>query len=70
MVFPDADLDLASEQVLFEVLRSTGQKCTATSRLILADAIAYEFLERFEARLEDWQTRASQTGRTHGAVGP
>ncbi|WP_284991074.1 aldehyde dehydrogenase family protein [Arthrobacter sp. efr-133-TYG-120] len=56
MVLPDADLDLAAEQVLFGAFRSTGQKCTATSRLILADSIADEFLERFEARLENWQT--------------
>ena len=36
VVLADADLDLAAEQVLFGAFRSTGQKCTATSRLIVA----------------------------------
>ncbi|MCO4255946.1 aldehyde dehydrogenase family protein [Pseudarthrobacter cellobiosi] len=56
LVLADADLDLASEQVLFGAFRSTGQKCTATSRLILADPIADEFLERLTLRLSVWQT--------------
>lgn len=56
LVLPDADLDFASEQVLLGAFRSTGQKCTATSRLILADAIADEFLERLTDRLVRWQT--------------
>lgn len=54
VVLADADLDLASEQVLFGAFRSTGQKCTATSRLIVADAVADEFLDRLRARLEAW----------------
>lgn len=56
LVLDDADLDLASEQVLFGAFRSTGQKCTATSRLILADSIADEFLERLTLRLGTWHT--------------
>ncbi|WP_040796006.1 aldehyde dehydrogenase family protein [Nocardia higoensis] len=54
VVLADADLDLAAEQVLFGAFRSTGQKCTATSRLILQDAVADEFLDRLRARLDDW----------------
>lgn len=56
LVLADADLDFASEQVLFGAFRSTGQKCTATSRLILADSIADEFLERLASRLDGWRT--------------
>ncbi|WP_427004939.1 aldehyde dehydrogenase family protein [Pseudarthrobacter sp. H2] len=56
LVLADADLDLASEQVLLGAFRSTGQKCTATSRLILADSIADEFLERLTLRLSGWLT--------------
>ncbi|MGM9474628.1 aldehyde dehydrogenase family protein [Pseudarthrobacter sp. YS3] len=56
LVLADADLDLASEQVLLGAFRSTGQKCTATSRLILADTIADVFLERLTIRLGSWQT--------------
>lgn len=44
IVLADADLDLALEQVMLGAFRSSGQKCTATSRLIVADVIADEFL--------------------------
>jgi len=56
VVLADADLDLASEQVLFGAFRSTGQKCTATSRLILDEAIADEFLDKLTVRLDQWVT--------------
>jgi len=54
VVLADADLDLAAEQVMFGAFRSTGQKCTATSRLVVADTVADEFLERLRARLDAW----------------
>lgn len=54
VVLADADLDLASEQVLLGAFRSTGQKCTATSRLIVDDAVAEEFIDRLRARLDRW----------------
>ncbi|GAA5225739.1 aldehyde dehydrogenase family protein [Paeniglutamicibacter antarcticus] len=56
VVLEDADLDLAAEQVLFGAFRSTGQKCTATSRLILQDSIAEDFLARLCERLAAWKT--------------
>ncbi|MCZ4149154.1 aldehyde dehydrogenase, partial [Escherichia coli] len=56
VVLADADLDLASEQVLFGAFRSTGQKCTATSRLILDESIADEFLAKLTGRLAQWVT--------------
>jgi len=56
VVLADADLDLASEQVLFGAFRSTGQKCTATSRLILDETIAEQFLGKLIARLQQWNT--------------
>ncbi len=56
VVLADADLDLASEQVLFGAFRSTGQKCTATSRLILDESIAEEFLAKLTGRLDSWVT--------------
>ena len=45
VVLDDADLDLALEQVMLGAFRSTGQKCTATSRLILTEGIADGFVE-------------------------
>ena len=56
VVLNDADLELATEQVLFGAFRSTGQKCTATSRLVLQEEIADEFLARLTERLNDWKT--------------
>ncbi|WP_313811998.1 aldehyde dehydrogenase family protein [Glutamicibacter sp.] len=56
VVLADADLELASEQVLFGAFRATGQKCTATSRLILDASIAELFLAKLTARLDAWVT--------------
>ncbi|MEV4172861.1 aldehyde dehydrogenase family protein [Nonomuraea sp. NPDC049709] len=50
VVLADADLDHAAEQVCLGAFRSTGQKCTATSRLIVADRVADELLERVAER--------------------
>ncbi|MFT4469362.1 aldehyde dehydrogenase family protein [Arthrobacter sulfonylureivorans] len=52
IVLADADLELAAEQVMLGAFRSTGQKCTATSRLVLAESIADEFLARLKERVE------------------
>jgi aldehyde dehydrogenase (NAD+) len=44
IVLDDADLDLALEGVLWGAFGTTGQRCTATSRLILQSGIHDEFL--------------------------
>lgn len=54
IVLADADLELAAEQVMLGAFRSTGQKCTATSRLIVEEAVADEFAERLRARIDGW----------------
>ncbi|WP_433474509.1 aldehyde dehydrogenase family protein [Spirillospora sp. CA-142024] len=46
VVLADADLGHAAEQVCAGAFRSTGQKCTATSRLIVEEAVADELLAR------------------------
>lgn len=68
IVLADADLELAVEQVLFGAFRSTGQKCTATSRLILQEEVADEFLERLRNRLGDWVVGDPADPATH--MGP
>jgi alpha-ketoglutaric semialdehyde dehydrogenase len=45
VVLRDAPLELAAEQVVLGAMRSTGQKCTATSRLIVDEAVADDFLD-------------------------
>jgi len=49
IVMEDADLDLALEGVLWGAFGTTGQRCTATSRLILHKDIAKSFTDRLVA---------------------
>ncbi|HEX6040601.1 aldehyde dehydrogenase family protein [Longimicrobium sp.] len=46
IVMSDADLDLALDGVLWGAFGTTGQRCTATSRLLLQDEIHDEFVQR------------------------
>jgi len=46
IVMEDADLDLALEGVLWGAFGTTGQRCTATSRLIIHDAVHDKLVER------------------------
>lgn len=52
VVLDDADFGLALEQVMLGAFRSTGQKCTATSRLILTDGIADTFMAALVQRAD------------------
>jgi alpha-ketoglutaric semialdehyde dehydrogenase len=49
-VMPDADMDLAIDGVLWGAFGTTGQRCTATSRLLLHDDIHDAFVERLTER--------------------
>lgn len=51
IVLNDANLDLALDGVLFGAFGTAGQRCTATSRLILQEGIYDEFLRRLVARV-------------------
>ncbi|MGP4055395.1 aldehyde dehydrogenase family protein [Mycobacterium sp. 4D054] len=53
VVLDDADIDLAVEQVMLGAFRSTGQKCTATSRLIVTAGIADRFRDALLARARE-----------------
>jgi alpha-ketoglutaric semialdehyde dehydrogenase len=50
IVMADADLDLALDGVLWGAFGTTGQRCTATSRLLLQDEIHDEFVGRLVER--------------------
>ncbi len=52
IVMPDADMDLALNGVLWGAFGTTGQRCTATSRLILHKDIAASFVEKLKAEVE------------------
>jgi len=68
IVLDDADLDLAIDGVLWGAFGTTGQRCTATSRLILQRGIHDTFVERLVARA---QALVLGDGRVAGnEVGP
>src|SRR5262245_60533490 len=50
VVLGDADLEVAVESAVQGAFGSTGQRCTATSRAVVVDRIANEFVERLDAR--------------------
>ena len=50
IVLDDADLELALEGVLWGAFGTTGQRCTATSRLIVQQGAHDEFVATLEAR--------------------
>jgi alpha-ketoglutaric semialdehyde dehydrogenase len=50
VVLRDADLDLAAEGILWSAFGTTGQRCTACSRVIVERTVAEPLLERLETR--------------------
>ena len=52
IVLDDGDLDLATEGALWGAFGTTGQRCTATSRLIVHRKVAKELTEHLKARAE------------------
>jgi aldehyde dehydrogenase (NAD+) len=52
ILMEDADLPLALDGVLFGAFGTSGQRCTATSRLILHKDVYTEFLDMLTDRLE------------------
>ncbi|MDF1478315.1 NAD-dependent succinate-semialdehyde dehydrogenase [Leifsonia sp. H3M29-4] len=57
IVLDDADVDLAVDEAIVCKFRNAGQACVAANRIILHEAIADEFTEKFVAR-----TRALKVG--------
>ena len=52
IVLDDADLDLALEGVLWGAFGTTGQRCTATSRLVLQRGIHDDVAGRLADRVQ------------------
>jgi aldehyde dehydrogenase (NAD+) len=50
IVLDDANLELALDGALWGAFGTTGQRCTATSRILLQKGIAAEFTDKFVAR--------------------
>ena len=68
IVLADADLELALDGVLWGAFGTTGQRCTATSRLLLQREIHDEFVERLAARAR--QLRLGDGAAPGTEVGP
>ena len=67
IVMDDADLDLALEGILWGAFGTTGQRCTATSRLLLQRRIHDRFLKRLadaagKLRLGDGRKSGTDVG--------
>jgi methylmalonic acid semialdehyde dehydrogenase len=52
VIMEDADMDLAVESTAQGAFGSSGQRCTATSRAVVVNQIAEEFVERIAKRAE------------------
>lgn len=50
IVMDDADLELAVDGILWSAFGTTGQRCTACSRVIVHDSVKDELAERLSAR--------------------
>jgi acyl-CoA reductase-like NAD-dependent aldehyde dehydrogenase len=68
VVLSNADLDHAADQVARGAFLSTGQKCTATSRVIVERAVWSEFQAKFVKRTE--QMKIGDPSEPHTNVGP
>jgi len=52
IVLADADLDRAATAIAYAAMGYAGQKCTATSRVIVEDAVYAQFRDRLAAAIE------------------
>jgi acyl-CoA reductase-like NAD-dependent aldehyde dehydrogenase len=55
IVLKDADLSVAAEEIAKGAYLSSGQKCTATTRVIVDDSIHDELLERLTSLATSWK---------------
>ncbi len=68
IVLDDADLDLALDGVLWGAFGTTGQRCTATSRLIVQGGVHDRFLGKLVDRVK--QLKLGDGRKTGTDVGP
>ncbi len=69
IVLKDADLKLALEEIFSGVFMTTGQRCNATSRVILEKPVAEKFVQDFLAKVESVRVGYGQDpGVTMGPV--
>jgi len=68
IVMPDADLDLVMQGVIWAAFGTTGQRCTATSRLIVHRDVAAKLVDRIVERAQNLRVGNGLDGGTE--MGP
>ncbi|MDI1243195.1 MAG: aldehyde dehydrogenase family protein [bacterium] len=68
VVLEDCDMDLAVESTAQGAFGSTGQRCTATSRAIVIDKVADEFVKKIVERATSFRLGAGDDANTD--IGP
>src|SRR3989449_9738773 len=68
VILEDADMDLTVESTAQGAFGSSGQRCTATSRAVVIDQVADEFVERIAKRAESMRIGAGNDPQTE--MGP
>ena len=68
VVLRDADLDLATDGILWSAFGTTGQRCTACSRVIVERTVLEPLLERLETRAKKLRLGSGLDEKTD--VGP
>jgi aldehyde dehydrogenase (NAD+) len=69
VVLDDADLDVAVAQALAGSFGSTGQRCTASSRLVVTRGIHDQFVDQLSAAMRSWSVgHALEDGVDMGPV--
>jgi alpha-ketoglutaric semialdehyde dehydrogenase len=68
VVLDDADLDVAVEACINGAFYSTGQRCTASSRLIVTEGIYERFIEGMKTRMRALKVGDALADGTH--IGP
>src|SRR6266852_1099005 len=60
VILSDADLPLAVESTVFGAFASTGQRCTATSRVIIEESVADKFVQLLVERASKLRLRGAR----------
>lgn len=68
VVLEDCDMDLAVESTAQGAFGSTGQRCTATSRAVVIDTIADEFVQKIVERAKSFRLGDGSDPESH--IGP
>jgi aldehyde dehydrogenase (NAD+) len=68
VVLEDCDMELAVESTAQGAFGSTGQRCTATSRAVVIDTVADEFVQKIVARAKSFKLGAGDDPKSE--IGP